>query len=58
MSLPAPTAEAADGLQPFLKEHCLRCHGPEKQKAKLRLDTLALPCAAHTVAELGRSVKK
>ena len=24
----------------FLKQHCIRCHGPEKQKAKLRLDTL------------------
>ncbi|RYD73743.1 MAG: DUF1587 domain-containing protein, partial [Verrucomicrobiaceae bacterium] len=27
--------------QPFLKEHCIRCHGPEKQKGELRLDTLA-----------------
>ena len=26
--------------QPFLQEHCVKCHGPEKQKAKLRLDTL------------------
>ena len=25
---------------PFLKEHCVECHGPEKQKGKLRLDTL------------------
>lgn len=25
-------------LAPFVKEHCLRCHGPEKQKGKLRLD--------------------
>lgn len=22
----------------FLKEHCIRCHGPDKQKAKLRFD--------------------
>ena len=28
-------------LNPFLKTHCLACHGPEKQEAKLRLDTLA-----------------
>ncbi len=40
------TAEAADAadfdkvVQPFLQEHCVKCHGPEKQKAKLRLDTL------------------
>src|SRR5262245_60253920 len=24
----------------FLKQHCIECHGPEKQKGKLRLDTL------------------
>lgn len=27
-------------LRPLLKEHCIRCHGPEKQKAKLRFDEL------------------
>ena len=27
-------------VQPFVKEHCVKCHGPEKQKGKLRLDTL------------------
>ena len=27
-------------VAPFLKEHCIACHGPEKQKGKLRLDTL------------------
>lgn len=27
-------------VQPFLKENCVRCHGPKKQKGKLRLDTL------------------
>ncbi|GDY20984.1 hypothetical protein LBMAG56_23300 [Verrucomicrobiota bacterium] len=25
-------------IQPFLQKHCLKCHGPEKQKGKLRLD--------------------
>ena len=41
----APLALAAEEtplnkavLAPFLKEHCVRCHGPEKQKGKLRLD--------------------
>ena len=29
-----------DVLQPILKEHCVECHGPEKQKGKLRLDSL------------------
>ncbi len=27
----------------FLEGHCLKCHGPEKQKGDLRLDTLSLP---------------
>ena len=28
-------------VQPFIQEHCVACHGPKKQKGKLRLDTLA-----------------
>lgn len=28
-------------IEPFFKEHCLRCHGAEKQKGDLRLDTLS-----------------
>ncbi len=28
-------------VAPFLQEHCVRCHGPKEQKAKLRLDTLS-----------------
>jgi cytochrome c553 len=28
-------------VRPVLVEHCHRCHGPEKQKAELRLDSLA-----------------
>ncbi len=27
-------------VQPLLQEHCASCHGPEKQEADLRLDTL------------------
>lgn len=27
-------------IQPFIAEHCASCHGAEKQKGKLRLDTL------------------
>ena len=27
-------------LGPFLQEHCIQCHGPNKQKAKLRFDTI------------------
>ena len=28
-------------LPPFIEKNCVSCHGPEKQKGKLRLDTLA-----------------
>lgn len=39
------TASAADAdfdrnVAPFIQKHCVDCHGPEVQKAKLRLDTL------------------
>jgi mono/diheme cytochrome c family protein len=27
-------------IQPFLTQHCVRCHGPQLQEGKLRLDTL------------------
>ena len=33
-------ADEADLLQPFLKDHCIRCHGPDKQKGDRRFDTL------------------
>jgi uncharacterized membrane protein len=42
----APAAPVADPLvyqdvlQPVLKQYCVDCHGPEKQKGKLRLDSL------------------
>ncbi len=39
---PAPDAAGfAKIVQPFMQDHCVKCHGPEKQKGKLRLDTLA-----------------
>jgi hypothetical protein len=31
----------AGANETFFKDHCLKCHGPEKQKGDLRLDTLA-----------------
>ena len=42
--LPAPAAKtgvtyAAD-VKPIFEKSCFKCHGPEKQKAKLRLDSL------------------
>ena len=29
-----------DEIEPILKAHCVQCHGPEKSKAHLRIDTL------------------
>src|SRR5947207_13924538 len=29
----------AKKIQPILQQQCVKCHGPEKQKAKLRLDS-------------------
>lgn len=37
----APVAvEFQKDLRPFLTEHCVKCHGPDKQKGDVRLDTL------------------
>ena len=43
--LPAPAAKTgltfdAD-IKPIFEKSCFKCHGPEKQKAKLRVDSLA-----------------
>lgn len=37
------TAFGAEPTRAFLSEYCVSCHGPEKQKGKLRLDTLGAP---------------
>src|SRR6266481_1956380 len=29
----------AKQIQPILQQNCIKCHGPEKQKGKLRLDS-------------------
>src|SRR5437899_375697 len=29
----------AKDIQPILEQTCIKCHGPEKQKGKLRLDS-------------------
>ena len=36
VSLPEKTVKS------FLEKNCFRCYGPEKQKGKMRLDTLSL----------------
>jgi uncharacterized membrane protein len=40
--LPAPakqTVSFAKDIKPVLEKSCIKCHGPEKQKGKLRLDS-------------------
>src|SRR6266436_99992 len=41
---PAATAKGvtyAKDIKPIFEKSCIKCHGPEKQKSKLRLDSLA-----------------
>ena len=33
--------QAAQPLEGFLEKHCIRCHGPEKEKGDLRIDKLS-----------------
>jgi mono/diheme cytochrome c family protein len=37
----ATMVSGAETLEPFLEKHCLRCHGPEKEKGELRIDQLS-----------------
>jgi len=37
----ACAARGAEPLEAFLEMHCIRCHGPEKEKGDLRLDQLS-----------------
>jgi len=36
----AQKADFAKVIQPIFDAHCVSCHGPKKEKGKLRLDTL------------------
>ncbi|MDF1751787.1 MAG: DUF1592 domain-containing protein [Verrucomicrobiales bacterium] len=38
--IPAGAAEP-EPFEPFLEKHCVRCHGPEKEKGDVRVDTLS-----------------
>lgn len=33
--------QPSDGVELYFREHCLRCHGEEKQKGDFRIDTLS-----------------
>ena len=51
----AGSVRAAEPFEAFLQNHCIRCHGPEKQKGDLRFDQLSrdfkLGVDAHQWAE-------
>ncbi len=34
-------ASAAEPLEAFLKKHCVRCHGPQKEEGDIRIDRLS-----------------
>jgi hypothetical protein len=42
--------------QSFFKNHCVKCHGPNEQKADLRLDAIASPTANADSAETWSSI--
>src|SRR3954467_10791176 len=37
----AGAVRAAEPYDAFLEKHCIRCHGPEKEKGDLRIDQLS-----------------
>ncbi|HMC27509.1 MAG TPA: c-type cytochrome domain-containing protein [Verrucomicrobiae bacterium] len=50
----------AKDIQPIFKKSCFKCHGPDKQKAKLRLDSLPAALKGSEngkVIETGNSAK-
>ncbi len=48
----AQSSDFAKTVEPFFREHCLGCHGPEKQKGEFRIDTLSRNFAGGHDAEL------
>jgi hypothetical protein len=51
----AQSALAYD-YQAFFRQHCIECHGPRRQEADLRLDTIALPTSDAGAAERWSSI--
>lgn len=51
-SLRALDANAESKMEGYFREHCLRCHGPEKDKGDFRIDALSRDFASGEDAEL------
>lgn len=45
-AMPAGGEDFDKVIQPFFDAHCVRCHGPKKQKGEFRVDTLPRDVAA------------
>ena len=56
LNSPAAPAALDTPTVAFIKEHCLRCHGPEKAKGDLRLDQLDADFAKPSTFERWREV--
>lgn len=47
---------AAEPFEAFFKDHCIRCHGPEKEKGDMRLDQLPAEIEDEYAAETWQEV--
>ena len=53
----APVPKSFDEIaKPFIKQHCLSCHGAEKAKAGYRIDLIGTDFSAATVADHWKEV--
>lgn len=43
-------------VNPFIEQHCVHCHGPDKQKGQVRLDTLSRDINNNDTAQLWQDV--
>src|SRR5690349_19353642 len=53
---PQATTGFAEHVRPFIQQHCLSCHGPEKAKAGFRIDQLSADLSAPKAAEQWKEV--
>ncbi|MEY2598936.1 MAG: hypothetical protein RLZZ142_1195 [Verrucomicrobiota bacterium] len=51
-----PVARIEEQHRAFLKDYCVECHGEQKQKGELRLDTLSLQIDSVKTAEVWQKV--
>ena len=54
--LPSATVVPQERLAPFFEEHCLRCHGPEKQKGQVRFDKMRWEITTNDTAQRWQDV--